>query len=557
MKLPGILSTLFTRKPAKMSVPIPASLPRDKMHQFAIIAAQTAGGKSKWTGSSDDLNREYATAVQPVIQRAQDQDANNPDVRGFHRQRTSQVIGCGLRWSAAFKGSEVGMSAEEAEAKCRRLNRLRAVHSRMGGFDARGAGRTEAKLQEQSLLTTLVQGTCLVHRVWKTEAGRVLPLAIEIVPGSRLETPRDRLGDPLISFGIQYTDDRRTKIKGFWIRKPSRSVGANNFVWDYVYDYIPAEDGALMALTEIAGLDRSLPVTVALVRTLRNKNDFADSAVEAARAHTKRPIGVEVEPGANAWDRAAADNQQQLPDSNNTELLPVGTVTMGGMEVFYANPGEKLINLSAQLPDPDFKGFMEYQDSRCARGLNTSISRFSRQVNSSYSGGRMEEQHDEPAVAQLRETFANAWQRVHEWFMDAALLAGVESLPNYATLRAYYTEPRITPPGKEHINPVDTANARKIGYALRTLSPQQACEEDGKDLEQNLDQWADAIAMVRRKEKDKGLSEGTLDFLLDVPLAESEAAKEEQRQDKFSALPPVRRIAPRASTKGGAHAFAR
>ena len=489
----------------------------ERAKKFGIVAAKTSGGSSTWNGTSDDFNKEYLDAIIPVVQKSQDLDVNNPDVRGWNRQRTSQCIGKMVNWKCAFRGDEVGVDPQEAHDKGLRINRYRQIHSRVGGFDASGRKRTEAKMQETSFLTMLVQGCCLVHRVGKKRPMGLVSMALEIIPGIRIETPRDRLGDPLISFGIQYTDDRRTEIEGFHVRKPNRSIGAGNMIWDFQYDFVPVEDAALMALTEIAGLDRSLPATVALVRTLRNKGEFAESAVASARAQAKRFAAIKVESGANAWDRADDDNQQELPDSSTAETNPVGTVTMGDVELLYLNSGEDYIEHAATLPGPDFPGFMGYMDERCARGLNTSKSRFTRTVDSSYSAGRQEEQHDEPAVDQLRECFAIAWQRVHEWFMDAVYLAGLEDFPNYASTRAYWTEARITPPGKEHINPVDTMTARRMGYALRTLTPQQACEADGKDFESNVREWGEAIKLIRQIEKDMGLEEGVLDVLLDIP----------------------------------------
>ena len=489
----------------------------ERAKKFGIVAAKTSGGASTWNGTTDDFNKEYLDAIIPVVQKSQDLDVNNPDVRGWHRQRTSQCIGKMVNWKCAFRGDEVGIDPQEAHDKGLRINRYRQIHSRVGGFDASGKKRTEAKLQETAFLTMLVQGCCLVHRVGKKRPMGLIPLSLEIIPGIRIETPRDRLGDPLISFGIEYTDDRRTEIVGFHVRKPNRSIGAGNMVWDFQYDFVRVEDAALMALTEIAGLDRSLPATVALVRTLRNKGEFAESAVASARVQAKRFGAIEVEAGSNAWDRADDDNQQELPESSTAELNPVGTVTFGDVELLYLNNGEKYIPNAATLPDPDFTGFMGYMDARCARGLNTSISRFTRTVDSSYSAGRQEEQHDEPAVDQLRECFAIAWQRVHEWFMDAVLLSGLEEFPNYAESRGCWTEARITPPGKEHINPVDTMNARRMAYALRTLTPQQACEADGKDFETNIREWGEAIKLIRQIENDMGLEEGVLDVLLDIP----------------------------------------
>lgn len=535
----GLWARLFGgSKPAAPAAPAPekkrryryTSIPADKRRQFssangqapgsngsssAIAGANAGWGASVWSGSTDDFNQDYLQNIHQLIQNSQDLYINNPDVQGWLRMRVAQIVGRGIAWKSAMRPDEVGMSPEAALATNIFLNRRRELHSTMGGFDATGAGRTEGKLQEITLLTMFAHGTALVHRLHRPGKGRMSPLAIEIIPGSRIETPVQRLGDPLISWGFEYTDNRRTKLVGVHVRKPNRSIGAGGTVWDYQYDFIPLEDLAIFRITEIAGLDRSVPAVTCLIRSLRNKGEFAEATLSSARAQAKRFGFIEVEEGADPWARSADDNQQSLPASDDTENLPVGTLTLGEAELFYLNHGEKYTESAAKLPDPDFTGFMSYHDERCARGLNTSKSRFTRVVDGSYAAGRQEEQQDEPAVEQLLETFAIGWNRVHEWWIDAAVLSGLADLPNYTDLKAFYCQARVVAPGKKHLNPVDTAKARQVGMGLRYVTPQKVCEEDGGDLETNLREWAEAEQLKAKVEADHNLPAGTLDFLLE------------------------------------------
>lgn len=505
--------------PAPLRVPAPPTRKAPKqLSTSSIIAANSGGGKSNWGGTSDDFNQEYNNALGTVQKRSQDLYVNNPDVGGWARMRTAQCVGPVISFKSAFLPEEVGMNVDSARDLNGRMNRARMLHSVSGKLDNTGQGRTEGKLQEIALLTAFVLGSCLVHRVPSTDPAALIPLSLELIPATRIETPRDKFGDPKVSKGIRYTDDRRTKIEGYYVRKPSRSTGGDNTVFDYVYDFLPIEDVAEMRLTDIAGLDRSLPAFTCLMRTLRNKGEFTESSLASARVQSKRAINIQVEEGGNSWQRANDDQTQATPDSSDEETPASGIVTIGDAEIFYTNPGEKLVNLAANLPAPNYKEFIQVADERCARGLNTAKSRFTRTVEGSYSAGRQEEQIDQPAVDQIRESFKICWMRVHEWLVDAMVLKGLVDLPDYASKRIYYCWARVVAPGKEHINPVDTGNARKIGYGLRTLTPQQACEEDGKDLDLNLKEWAKAVRAVRDAERDENLPEGTLDFLLEAPL---------------------------------------
>jgi hypothetical protein len=183
--------------------------------------------------------------------------------------------------------------------------------------------------------------------------------------------------------------------------------------------------------------------------------------------------------------------------------------------MLYTANGEKVEFKAANLPAPDLPGFMMATDERISRGLVSSLSRFTRHVNSSWAGGRLEDQQDDPIIDQYRDTFLSAWQVVNEWFLDAVWLTSAVDLPGYSTLTAaMWSEFRAQFPGKVHINPTDTMKARAMGYALRTTTPQRSCEEDGLDLRENLREWAQAIQMAREIEAEFDLEEGALDYLL-------------------------------------------
>ena len=512
---------------------------RLKARNQAITAARVAPGSS-WSGittsnGDDSLNREYLHDLASVQSRAQDIDVNNPDIHGFHRTRAAQIMGAGVVFKHAPHSSEVGVAQDDLLTLTQAVNRIRARHSRLGGFDAAGLGRSEGKQQERAVLTMLVLGSCLIHRVWRKDSRYPLPLSVELIPGSRISTPYNRMGDPLISYGVQYSDDHRTRVVGWHVRRVSKTVG-NSFVPDFEWDFIPIEDGSLLSLTEVAGIDRALPLSTSTVRMLRNRGEFLESAVESARSQAKHYGVTECAPNTDPYNLAADDASG---DANSTTAA--GFVDLGGVQMLYSANGEKVAWASSKLPEPDLPGFMAATDARLSRGLVSSLSRFTRQVNSSWAGGRLEDQQDDPIIDQYRDAFTHAWGRVNEWFLDAIWLTSAVDLPGYtAATASLWSEFRAQFPGKIHINPQDTMAARETGYKLYTMTPQQACEEDGKDLRENLRQRAYAIKMSQEIEKEFKLEEGTLDiFAADAPApaqlnaqpAEPGAAKKEAARE--------------------------
>jgi hypothetical protein len=490
----------------------------------AIVAANIQQG-SAWIGmpdSEDSANQEYLKNLIAVLQRSQDMDVNNPDVRGFHRVRVAQVLGKGVRFMAALKPERIGMGDDACLGLCTEIDELRREHSRLGGFDSTGHRRSEGKQQERAFLTALVYGACLIHRVWRDDPDLPLPFSLELIPASRISTPLDKYGDPHISYGVHYEDDHRTRITGFHVRRVAKTIG-NTFIPDFTWDFLPIEDCSLLELTESAGLDRSMPLSVAVVRMLRNRNEMIESNVEAARAQARHYVNIELAEGANQFEAAADDVNEQI-----NKAIPIGLTKMGdSMQAIYSPHGEKVTNVASKLPEPDFVGFMDKTDERISRGFSASKSRFTRVVNSSWAGGRLEDQQDDPIIDQYRESFLIAWQQVNAWFIESIWLSDAVALEGYSRAnRAAWTEFRATFPGKVHINPQDTQNARKTAFMNRSSTPQQACEEDGHELRHNLLQWADFYLMCEKIEKAKGIPAGSLAILFEGKSVSTSAGAE-------------------------------
>ncbi len=493
----------------------------------STIQAAAGGGTGNygWTGTpsnydEDAANKEYLHALADVLQRSQDLDVNNSDLRGFHRTRTAQILGAHVRFKSCPQSDEVGIPAAQLAKIAAQIDRCRILHSKSGGFDSTGNRRSEGVQQVRAQLTALIHGACLIHRVWQPN-NAICPLSLELIPGVRISTPYNKMGDPKISYGIEYTDDHRTKVVAFHVRNVAKTIG-NQFVIDPTWRRLPIEDCSLLSLTEPAGMDRAMPLCVAVVRMLRNRGEFLQSSVAAARAQARQYGAVECGKNADPWTMAADDTD--TTPTNGMSAQRWGFTTMGDAQLIYLAKDEKMSWMSAKLPGPDFEKFMGYTDEVVARGLHSSLSRFTRRVNSSWAGGRLEDQQDDPLIDQYRQCFMDAWSKVNEWFLEALWISGKVELPGYSSAMAtHWAEFRATFPGKLHINPTDTMKARETGFMLRTTTPQHACEEDGTDLLENLRQWGAFMKLRGQVEKEFDLDPNALDILFSGKAVTSSA----------------------------------
>lgn len=485
-------------------------------NQLGSISAANGGvgrgGRGSWMGMPQDedaANQEYARDRQAIMQRAQDLDVNNPDVGGFHRTRVAQILGAGVRFKHTPIADEVGLTEAQAVEIGEKVDRLRKLHSENGGFDAQKGHDWEGKRQEQAGLTMFVYGCCLIHRVWGVDPDAILPLSIELIPGSRISTPYKEYGNPLVSFGVRYTDKRRSRVVGYYVRRVSSTVG-NNFVPEFEWDWLPVEDCSLLSLTEPAGIDQALPLCTRSMRMLRNRGEFLENTVEAARAQSAHYGVVECAPGVDPYNLAADDRAADLGATMKNSFIDVGS----GVRMYYAMSGEKVTWSSAKLPEPEFQAFIDKTDERLARGLVSSLARFTRKVDSSYAGGRLEAQQDDPIIDQYRLALRSAWHKVNKWFLEAVWLTGAVDLPGYGkATRHFWNEFSAEFPGKVDIDPAKTAAASEKNLMLRKTDPIQEIESTGADPRQRLRNWAKWMKMAREEEQKAGLAQGSLDIL--------------------------------------------
>jgi len=224
--------------------------------------------------------------------------------------------------------------------------------------------------------------------------------------------------------------------------------------------------------------------------------------VLAARAQASHYAKRKSGPDGNSY--LAAFDDANSPDGYMNRN-GVGFTNIDGVKTVYLNPGEEMEFMASKLPEPDLKAFMEVTDERLARGEVSSLSRFTRKVNNSWAGGRLEDQQDEPIIDQYRLAFTSAWQKINEWFIDALWITGMVDLPGYSQRnKMFWCEFRARFPGKLHINPQDTAKAREINISNGTFTRRQGCEEDGTDFDEIVSETFDEMKTIDEAAKQNG-----------------------------------------------------
>lgn len=500
-----------------------------KLSKFAVEAAGRSNGMANWQPEREDRwAEEYQTKIYDAQSRAVNLHITNADIRGHNHSRTARVTASGIEFKATPDAAEIGLTPEACVTFSARANRLRKLHSENGGFDASGRGRSEGILQFGAFFTAMIMGGCLVHRVWKPGGNRLIPLALELIPGSRISTPFDMYGSPFVHFGVQYADEYRSEVTGYWVKRVPRTIG-NASVQIPEWDFIPIEDASFLELIEPAGFDRSLPNCVAVTRLVFNRGQMFENTVESSRAHSEIYAVLNVS-GLSPYDAAA--DMAETEGGTTADGVPYSFHTIDGTKVMVIGEKDKMDFRNVVTPGPDFVGVDGKYDERICRGLGGRLSEFTRRMDASYSGGMQERQNDIPQVDVMRKNFLDFWRKIHGWTLDAMFMTGSVEMPGYSVAtKIYWMQARTMAPAEIPLNPVDHRNAQKLALAMGVANPYMLCEGDGHDYDAVLEGQALAVKARRDKEVKYGLPEGALEPLEKLPEIKSQPVENPDNRD--------------------------
>lgn len=501
-----------------------------RRYSAANGAAKTHGMQGWNPPKEEQIFEGFQRDLVELQARGFDLDVNVGDIRGHNRGRSARCVGKGAAFKCVPLGAKLGLTAEQAAELGRQIDEIGDLHSDDGGFDAENKHRSEGILQYIAFLTHFVFGSCLVHRVWNTERGRLLPFSIELIPGSRISTPYEKMGDPLVHNGVVYANAYRSRVTGWYVRRVPKTIG-NSSVALPEWDFIGVDDGSMLELPEPAGVDRSFPNAVACMRLVFNRAEMTELNVEAARKHSTIHAVTKVKGGHNPALRAQ-------------DMQPEGWRDQDGVKERFAYDGDETTLQTSFMPGPDYKGFHDVTDGKLARGLNTRKSELTRTNEGSFSGGMQENQIDKPNVEVMRENFVDCWRSVQGWKLDACFLSGAVAMLNYsATTRVYWLNTRVRFPGEQPLNPVDHETAKNMRIANGTSSEISECEAEGKDYYEMQREKARAWKIRRQAEKDEStnefpIPEGTLDPSNDLPEIQDKVTESEDGSGEGTAAKP-------------------
>lgn len=356
------------------------------------------------------------------------------------------------------------------------------------GREADAAGRMPWWcIQFLTIYSLFVHGEYLRVPVMLDDSNRKYSLALQCLHPSRLATPRDKAGNPLIRDGVELSPWGAPTW--YYIANPSdRFLRSPSGLLSRDFARVPAWIGhrpgcfhGFVAKNEEQV--RGVSVLAPAMKFFRDLSDYLDFELVGAIVAASFPVFIET---VNPYDQVAYNQKISQPFSE---------ISAGG--VYFGAPNQKPHVLSPNRPGNTFPDFVE----RLLRAVGASVGMPYEVVAKDFSKTNYSSARAALLEAWRVYSFYQKWlvdnfcQRIWEMVIEEAWLRGYLKLPrrdqDFYDIQLAACRARWIPPKRGHVDPVKEINAmvKALENDITTLAD-SAAEMSGGDWESTVAQRA-------------------------------------------------------------------
>jgi lambda family phage portal protein len=263
---------------------------------------------------------------------------------------------------------------------------------------------------------------------------------------------------------------------------------------------VPADDMIHLYIPWRIGQTRGVPWFHAIIKRLRNMQGYEEAEIVAARAAASI-VGI-----IESADSLVPDGDD-FTDDEEARAPPTLSMEPGTFQQLA--PGEKFTGFNPSRPNSAMDPFMRFMLRAVATGIGVSYATLSSDYSqSNYSSSRLALLDERDLWRVLQGWFIrNFRQQVHRDWMEAAVLGGVLSLPDFYTNKRKYYAVRFRPRGWSWIDPAKEVDAYKnaVRCGFMTVSDVIRVTSEHADFEDVITERAMELEMM----KELGLTSDT------------------------------------------------
>jgi len=413
-----------------------------------------------WFTMSTSANAETRKAVSKLRDRSRDLVRNNPYAAKAIEVIEGNVVGTGIMLQIKDKSkgrADRFQNAWKQWAESTECD-VNGVHNFYG-------------IQALAMRAIAESGEVLIRRVFVQ--GQAIPIQLQILEPDHLDSSKNGVTaqSGIASQGVQY--DLQGRITGYWIFPTHPGDSSSVTGGSLKSIFVSAQDLRHIYRVDRPGQSRGVPWAAGVIIRMQDLDEYMDATVvkqkvsAAWAAFVKEPDGFQTDPSG------AQTSISEKMEPGSIEILP---------------PGKDIVFPTMPTTN-DFGGFTAEILHSIAAGFGVTYESLTGDYSKvNFSSGRMGwlEFHRNVEKWRWQMVIPRACDPVFKWFLEAALIAGVDSMP--PTGRVW------TPPRREMIDPSSEyssmVTAIRSGLSTQSeslrelgLDPDEVFEEIKRDNE--------------------------------------------------------------------------
>lgn len=442
-------------------------------------------------------NRAVTADLKTTQNRSRDATRNSPYIGNAHRKLVSHEIGTGIKPKFKHENeairkaiadlwydSEKELVAEEATPSFYAAQRLISrSRNESGEIFIRRRRRPASSGLNVNMQIQIIESEFLdpTYNEESLPNGNIIRSGIEF----------NRRGDRVAYHFYKSHPDERTDIfnnKLERIRVPARDV---------IHHYMPLRSGQL----------RGAPINLSAIFKNANLEQYDDFELERKKNHASFTGTIEREARYDDSGKLVDPFTGQPYDFDEDDMP---SVKMAAGSIVQLGDGEKMNLYDAEKGGEFYADYMrqQLQAIAAAHGLPYEL------LTGDWGGlndrlvrAVMDDFKREMKAIQELFFVAQVCKKVQEWWMDAAVLSGAISLPNYANLRKEYMACDWIPQGWAYVHPLQDLQAAKLAVEMGVSTVEQEARKRSGDAEANLKENIEYRAKKRDMEEENDLGE--------------------------------------------------
>lgn len=488
-------------------------------------ASLTRKQLSNWTPVRAPADADLLPNLPMLVGRARDLNRNNGVAAGSFQTLQDNVIGFGLRLTAAPNWRALGKTIAWANDWTQNVEALWQIYAESCACDAAGITNF-ASMTQLVWRSVLENGEALALPLWLERRGTPFRTCFQVIDTDRLSQPMDREPVKSLRGGIELDDYGRPRA--YYIRKAVDWIAGWLPTWDTGLDWerIPAEtDWGRPRVLHLYQKDRAdqtrgKPILAPVIEQFRMLDAYQRTELQSSIVNALVAGVIETPMDSSQIAELMGGDPGAYLDKKNEYRIRAE-----GGTFFPLWPGDKLTPYIPNRPPSTFPNFVEALIRQIGNAIGLPYELAGKDFSKvTFASARAALEEAQRFFVNKRKWMADYWAtQVYSLWLEEAVNLGLVDAPDFYENRDYYIRAKWIGPSRNEIDPVKEAQATQLKLSNRTTTLEIECAKAGLDWQEVLQQ----LALEKERIEELGLTPDQAEL-----AAQAQQQAQQQQQDQ-------------------------